>query len=355
MLTLAFGVSFGAIGGTQSTEYQVGLINKDSKEYPQWAEYFILNLTDVEVLKINDYKDNETAQNELIQGNLQAVLIIPEDFGRSIDSFWNAPQDPRKWLNTTIQLYLDSGSLFASQVINPIIQQILDSSVYGVQQTQFARPVEIGVPSLIEVEQLTQFDYFVPGLFPFAVIFLIMTIAQSFTEDREKGLLRRINITPTTSSEFMTSQTISNMLTAILQVTLVFAMAFIIGYRPLGDLLSIIMAFIIVTIFSLCCVGFGLITATLSKTSGAATGLAFVFIMPQMFLGTFVSVGLSSIAQQVGRFTPSYYVTDALTSLFLRGAPITSSSIIFDLSILLVVSLSVLILGIILYARYGKD
>jgi ABC-type multidrug transport system permease subunit len=354
MLTLAFGVSFGAIGGTQSTEYEIGLINSDSKEYPQWTEYFISNLTDVEILKIKDYGDNESAQDELIQGNLQAVLIIPEDFGLSSESYWNAPEEPRMWLNTTVQLYLDSGSLFASQVIAPIIQQILDVSVYGVQQTQFVRPIQIGNPSFIEVEQLTQFDYFVPGLFPFAVIFLIMTIAQSFTEDREKGLLRRINITPTSSSEFMTSQTISNMLTALLQVSLVFGMAFLIGYRPLGDLISVIMAFIIVMIFSLCCVGFGLITATISKSSGAATGIAFIFIMPQMFLGTFVSVGLSSIAQQIGRFTPSYYVTDALTSLFLRGAPITSTSIILDLSILLVVSVSVLILGTILFSKYGK-
>ena len=66
--------------------------------------------------------------------------------------------------------------------------------------------------------------------------------------------------------------------------------------------------------------GFGLITATIAKSSGAATGLSFLFVLPQMFLGTFVGASLSGAAQIAGKVVPSYYVTDALTSVFLRGA-----------------------------------
>jgi len=97
-----------------------------------------------------------------------------------------------------------------------------------------------------------------------------------------------------------------------------------------------------------------LIAATLAKSSGAATGIAFIFIMPLMFLGTFVSVGLSAIAKDAGRFVPSYYVTDALTSLFLRGAPVTSPTILIDISVVTIYSVIVLMLGIILYGKYGK-
>ncbi|NIV44398.1 ABC transporter permease, partial [Candidatus Bathyarchaeota archaeon] len=185
-------------------------------------------------------------------------------------------------------------------------------------------------------------------------IFLIMTIAQSFIFEREKGLLRRIRTTPTSSSEFIASHTISNMIVAMIQVAIVFVVAILVGYRPLGDATSFVSAFLILSIFSLCCVGFGLIAATLAKSSGAATGIAFIFIMPQMFLGTFVSVGLSAIAQEAGRFVPGYYVTDALTSLFLRGAPVTSPAILYDILIVAVYSVVVLILGIALYGKYGK-
>ncbi len=53
MLTLAFGVSFGAIGGTQPTTFQIGLINMDSSgSYLQYSQSFIGNLTSKEILKV---------------------------------------------------------------------------------------------------------------------------------------------------------------------------------------------------------------------------------------------------------------------------------------------------------------
>jgi len=355
ILTLAFGVSFGAIGGAESTTYQIGVVNMDSAgPYQQWSQNFVGNLADTDILKIQDYSNNETAQADLIQGNVQAILLVPEDFGQSCDSFWNAPTNPSLWTNTTLQLYLDSGSMFATQAIPPIIEQVLAATVYGTQPVSVPRPIQIGSPSLVQASKLTAFDLMAPGIFAYAAIFLTMTVAQSFTTDRANGLLRRINTTPTTPSEFMTSQAISNMVAALMQVALVFAMAYLVGYRPSGDAASLALAFVIMSIFALCNVGFGLITATLAKSPGAATGIAFVFIMPQMFLGTFVGFALSPSAQAVGKFVPSYYVTDALTSLFLRGAPVSSPTILLDFSVVSICSVLALLLGILLFGKYGK-
>jgi ABC-2 type transport system permease protein len=355
VLTLVFGVSFGAIGGTQSTTYQIGVVNMDSAVLDQqWSQHFIGNLTGAEILKIQDYSDNETAQTDLLQGKIQAVLLIPENFSQSCISFWNAPTNSSLWVNTTVQLYLDSGSMFATQAIPPIIQQVLTATVYGEQPISVPRPIQIGSPSLIQVSKLTAFDYMTPGIFAYAAIFLTMTVAESFTTDREKGLLRRINTTPTTPSEFMTSQAISNMFAALIQVALVFAMAYIVGYRPNVNSASFVLAFVIMLIFALCNVGFGLITATIAKSPGAATGIAFIFIMPQMFLGTFVGFALSPSAQAAGKFVPSYYVTDALTSLFLRGAPVSSPMILLDLAVVTVCSVAALLIGILLFRKYGK-
>jgi len=355
VLTLVFGVSFGAIGGTQSTTYQIGVVNIDSAVLnQQWSQHLIGNLTGTEILKIQDYSDNETAQTDLLQGKIQAVLLIPENFSQSCISFWNAPTNSSLWVNTTVQLHLDSGSMFATQAIPPIIQQVLTATVYGEQPISVPRPIQIGRPSLIQVSKLTAFDYMAPGIFAYAAIFLTMTVAESFTTDREKGLLRRINTTPTTPSEFMTSQGISNMFAALIQVALVFAMAYLVGYRPSVNSASFVLAFVIMLIFALCNVGFGLITATIAKSPGAATGIAFIFIMPQMFLGTFVGFALSPSAQAAGKFVPSYYVTDALTSLFLRGAPVSSPMILLDLAVVTVCSVAALLIGILLFRKYGK-
>jgi hypothetical protein len=109
-----------------------------------------------------------------------------------------------------------------------------------------------------------------------------------------------------------------------------------------------------VLVFSLSNVGFGLITATIAKSAGAATGLSFLFLLPQLFLGTFVGASLSSGAQVAGKFVPSYYVTDALTSLFLRGAALTSPTILLDLAVVSVSCVAILAVGIVLYAKYYK-
>jgi len=350
--TMAFGLAFGTTDGGQST-YEVGVVNADLSGLG-WSHYLIGNLSETMILNVQNYSESSSAQSDLSQGRIQAVLIIPEDFGFSCNSYWNSPTNPNRWINTTVTLFLDSGSLFATQAIPTIVQQTLSTAVYGVQPTATSGPVSIGSPSLVDVSTLTTFDYFAPGFFSFFAIFLIMTVSQSFIFEREKGLLRRIRTTPTTSSEFIASHTVSNMITAMIQVAIVFVVAFLVGYRPLGDATSFISAFVILAVFSLCCVGFGLIAATLARSSGAATGIAFLFIMPQMFLGTFVSVGLSAIAKEAGRFVPGYYVTDALTSLFLRGAPVTSPAIVLDILVVAVYSVVVLIIGIVLYGKYGK-
>jgi ABC-2 type transport system permease protein len=355
MLTVFFGLAFGGIGGNQSATYRIGTVSETSAAQNQsWTQHFIGNLTNVEILKVQPYPDNDTAQTDLVQGKISAIIIIPENFEQSCNSYWSAPADPNQWINTTLQVYLDSGSMFATQAIQPIVQQTLTATVHGQQTRPTATPIQISSPSLVQASLTTTFDFFAPGLFAFASVFLTMIVAQSFTLDRENGLLKRISATPTTATEFMSSQTISNMVGALVQVILVFGMAYLVGYRPKGDITSFALAFAIVLIFSLSNVGFGLITATLAKSSGAATGIAFIFIMPQMFLGTFVGAALSATAQEIGKFVPSYYVTDALTSLFLRGAPASSPAILLDLTVVSATSVAVLLVGILLFRKYGK-
>jgi len=356
VLTLAFGFSFGAIGGgAQQTTFQIGVVNTNENGlYPQYAQNFIANITNNEILIVESYADNQTAQLDLSQGKIQALLLIPADFGASCNAFQTAPDNSDQWINTTVSLYLDSGSMLAAQAIPPIIQQVLAVAIYGDQQATLARPIQIGNPSLVEVTKQTMFDYMAPGLFAYAAIFLTMTVAQSFTTDRENGLLRRMSVTPTTATEFMLSQVLTNMIIAVAQAVLIFAMAYAVGYRPDVGVGIYAFAFVLVLVFSLCNVGFGLITATVAKSSGAATGLSFLFILPQMFLGTFVGFALSSAAQTAGRFVPSYYVTDALTSLLLRKAPVTSSIVLLDFAVVSLSSIAVLALGILLFRKYGK-
>jgi len=353
MITFVFGFAFGGIGGGATTSFDVGLLNlDDTAPQADWGYAFIDNLTASEVFVVHYYDDNATGQTALLQGNLDAFIVIPEGFGDSVVSYYGAPFDPSAWTNTTIGLYVDSGSMMAVSAIPPLVQQAMLKTIFGSDAMTVSLPVEIGSPALVESSAFTQWDFMAPGIFAFAAIFLTLIVAQSMTYERDEGLLKRLKTTPVSSADYMIGQTLSYMIIAVVQVALVLASSYVIGYRPATGIAGIAFTFIIALAFSVSAVGFGLIAATISKSADVATGVSFIFIMPQMFFGTFMPLG--GATEIIGRFMPSKYITDALTTLFLRGAPITTPVIWIDLAIVSMVGFLLVAVGIILFERYGS-
>ena len=351
VFVFAFGASFGGFGGSQIATYQVGVVNLDAASNQQWSQVFMNDLSNMSILKVTVYTDNKTAQSDLSQGKIQAAILIPAGFSDSVASYNAAPNQPSQWVNASVPLYLDKGSMVATQAVPPIIGQVL-TSLTSQNQPALQSPIQLQTASLVEVKQASALDFIAPGMFTFASIFLIMMVAQSFTQDRENGMMKRIRISPTTPSEFMASQVVSYMVIALIQAALVFAMTYAMGFKPAVGIPAYAFAFTLVLVFSVSNVGFGLITASIAKSSSAATGLSFLFVLPQLFLGTFVGATLSGSAQIAGKFIPSYYVTDALTSVFLRGAQLGSVTILVDLAVVSVSCVAILAVGIVLYAKY---
>jgi ABC-2 type transport system permease protein len=195
------------------------------------------------------------------------------------------------------------------------------------------------------------FDAMAPGLFAYACIFIIMTVAQSFSDIREQGLLRRLYSTPMTSGDFMVSQIVSNMIIAMLQVLIVFLLALPFGFSPNTNIGGILLAFLLIAIFSLSSVGLGLITATIAKSSGTATGLSFIFILPQMFFGTFIP--LTNTTRIIAMALPSYYATDAISSIY-SGDSLLSSNILIDFAFISIVSILIILVGIFVFKKHGN-
>jgi ABC-2 type transport system permease protein len=352
MLTVAFGTSFGAVGGSQTTQFKIGIVplGDNATSFNQFSH----DLGASGAFAVSYYADNSSAQSALSQGQLQAVVLLPASFDQSVQSFRAYPYEPGEWTNSTISVYLDKGSALTAQVIPTMLVQVLDHGVLGVKSTPQATPLSLSSPSGVEVQGTSVFQSFAPGLFAFASIYMIMIVAQSYTTDRETGVLGRIMITPTTSADIVMGSVVSYLVVALFQALLVFACVYALGYHPVAGTAGLVVGFLVVTAFALCNIGFGLITAAVSRTAGAATGISFVFLMPQLFLGTFVGSALSATAQQAGRFLPAYYVTDALTSLWTRGASVTSPAVVTDLAAVVASSLVILTVGVLIFRKFAS-
>ena len=196
------------------------------------------------------------------------------------------------------------------------------------------------------------FEFMVPGFIAISGLFMAIPVALSFSEDREQGLLKRVNTTPTTAAEFMGSHVISNMVMAIIQVAIIFILTFLMGGMRFITPEGIALSFVIMVIFSLSTIGFGLITATISKSAKAAGGIVWIFLLPQQLLAAnLYPLPPETIA--VTMFMPLHYASDALTLLF-YGVALTDLRIWVDLGILILFSLVLVIVGILLFRKYGK-
>ncbi|MFA9437171.1 MAG: ABC transporter permease, partial [Candidatus Bathyarchaeota archaeon] len=319
VMTLVFGIAFGGIGGGGDVQYDVAILDQDASS---WSGELVSGLNGSGVLVPQYFEDDVSGQDALNQGKVSAVLVIPNGFGASVDDFKSNPVDEASWATTTLELSIDQGSMIAGAVIPSLVQQALTVTLYGMEALSPPSPVMIGSPVLVESVKITQFDSMMPGMFSYAVIFVTMIVSQVFTEERQLGLLKRIAFTPTTASDIFAAQVAANLITGVFQVSVVFGSSYLMGFRPMGGLAGIGLAYMLSLLLVLCNVGFGLITATLAKSSGAASGLAFVFILPQMMLGSFIP----GIPENLSRLVPTYYVTQTLTNVFIRGASASSAS-----------------------------
>jgi ABC-2 type transport system permease protein len=241
------------------------------------------------------------------------------------------------------------GHTSARSIVPALIQQSLTTTMYGEEALSPPSPVVIGAPTLVDPFKLTQFDYMVPGVFSYSAIFISLIVAQVLTEERTMGILDRIATTPTTAKEMFTSLILANLVTGIVQVLVVLGASYVMGFRPQGGLTGTLVGLVAVLLLVITNVGFGLLTASISKTSSAATGIGFIFILPQMFLGSFVPA-----PESVSRLVPSYYATETIKNVFLRGAEASSLTVLNNLVVLTVYTLAVASLGVFIFSRYGR-
>jgi len=112
-----------------------------------------------------------------------------------------------------------------------------------------------------------------------------------------------------------------------------------------------VMSYVMILPLAVLCIGLGLIVGVVSKNDGMATGLSFVFIIPMMFLGTFVSMGEPTA---VNKAMPSYYATESIKSLLFRGIDPLSATILTNFGILTAMAAVVFVIGSLVFARFSR-
>lgn len=235
------------------------------------------------------------------------------------------------------KLYRDPMSL-AVMVLMPVaLTLIIYFALSGVSNDYYPYP------------GMSHFDYLLPGLMGYAVIYMGMMVALALVEYRQSGLLQRVETTPVSSGEFVVSHVIANMLIAMIQGLIVLLLAWLLGYKPQGGVVGILLSALFLALLSISAVGLGFMTAAISRDSGVAGGLSVIFILPMMMFGSLLAV-FNEATLGIARFMPNFYLSEPLM-IILQGGDLSNPLIWKDLLILLAIGVVLVIAGIQVFKR----
>ncbi|MFX1237078.1 MAG: ABC transporter permease [Promethearchaeota archaeon] len=223
---------------------------------------------------------------------------------------------------------------------------VIIALVFGLAFAEIILPNE---PTFGWTEGTNLFEELAPGLFAYSGLCIIFSVAQSYSKQKDQGILKRINTTPTTPSEFMASSLLTYTSISIIQVAIIGVLFFSLGYRPDGAIAGMSLAFVFMVIFSLSAIGFGLITVTISKNYDVTGGIVQLFVIPQQVIAS----GLNPIpvaTQVVAMFMPVHYASDSITLLF-NGTVLTDPRIWGNLMVLVIYCVLVMVAAIYLFKK----
>ena len=169
------------------------------------------------------------------------------------------------------------------------------------------------------VPGMNHFEYLLPGVMGYAVIYMGMMVALALVEYRKDGLLNRVETTPVSTSAYLGSHIIANMIIATFQGLIVLLVAWLLGFEPWAAWLVCCWHSCSWRCWRLLRYGLGLITAAMAKDTGAASGISVIYIVPMMMFGALLAV-FNETTRTIAKFTPNYYVSSSLMVIFQEGS-----------------------------------
>jgi ABC-2 type transport system permease protein len=297
---LAFPAIFILIFGTifsrnTGVDFSVGVVGADSQ---------LKSATDA-ALRANDsftVHDSATQQDELDKlknGDRDIVLVFD--------------QPPAGGGQPAVHLYYDQGSGPTGDIAISVVQQILLTVAQG------ENPVTIDQQP-INVINLSYIDFIVPGILAMALMNAgVIGLSTAFVIYRERGILRRIKVTPFPLTSFVFARVVSQLVVAVAQAVILIGLGKLaFGLDVRGNPFLILLV-IIAGALAFLSIGFAI--SGFAKNAETAASYANLITFPMLFLsGVFFSVDAAPAwLRPVTKVLPLRFLVDGLRDPMMRG------------------------------------
>ena len=272
---LIFLLVFGSLNSNNNgASFKVAIINQSKSSF---AQQFVDGLDENAVLKVSkDVTNLDTAQDKMSRSELDAAIVLPEDFG-------NIQQDNDYPTGQAKIIYTQNNQQSATA-----LRGILESqfNVINAKIVTNITPFTV-IPVQLNQNSLSAFDYSFAGLLGFAIIGMgIFGPVNVFPELKKMGILRRLSTTPLRVWQYFLSTMIGQAIIGVISLLVMFIVAILVFHlKVVGNWFELGLLLIGSIIMIL---GIGLALGGWAKNERQVAPLANIVVFPMMFLsGTF--------------------------------------------------------------------
>ncbi len=266
---------------------------------------------------------NEKELLELIDdGEVKTGIIIPEDFGREIDTGGSSP----------VQFYIDGSNPMIAQTAQLAAETISQAAAQEIfienlskrmGSINFKLPIDARIRFLYN-PNMKRMDFWIPGLV--AIILQIQSLlltAFAIVREREQGTLEQLIVTPIKSWELMLGKILPFVAVALINVALTVGVGVFWFDVPVAG--SIPLLFGLSLIFLLGSLGLGVLISNISTNQMQAMYIASFIMIPAFILsGLFVPrYNMPRLAYYSGFLLPVTYYLEIVRGIISKGVGIT--------------------------------
>jgi ABC-2 type transport system permease protein len=256
------------------------------------------------------------------QGDVKVGLVIPEDFGRKLDT----------GQGTTVQLYLDGSSdptdVQTIQLKLSAISQVVSEKILVEQISRsplasgLQNPVEALIKTLYNPNGDTKL-FMIPGLIPIILqmqALLLSTLA--IVKEREQGTMEQLIVTPIKSWELMLGKIIPYLLVSVLNLFAMLILSHLLfGVNIAGSTWELVGLSLVFIVGSL---GLGVLISNIAQSQMQAIYLAvFVILIPAIILSglLYPRENMPAVTYWYGELLPVTQYLKITRGIIVRGIP----------------------------------
>ncbi|MBA7635041.1 putative multidrug ABC transporter permease YbhR [subsurface metagenome] len=191
-------------------------------------------------------------------------------------------------------------------------------------------------------------NYLIPGMAVFGLMVLITSVGGIVVRDRVRGFLSRLMTTPARPSDFVFGYTLPFIPVILIAIAIYLGVGMLMGLSIIGNLG---LAYLILFIIGICCLGIGMIIGTLARSEEQASGAPWIFIIPLVMIsGAWWPVEqMPLVIKSIAEALPFLHAMDACRDVITRGTGFTG--ILPDLYWLIGWTVALFAIGIVLFRR----